>query len=582
MINMFTIIFHAFLLFGAHSFAFDEIDTQDSEFSYDDQSSVANFKPAYSGAVNVMKTDGTDVDCRPIADSTYYKCSDNSFFQPSNPYAKMLKKDANDQLVIDGVQSIVSSEGDILFNNRSFGHFFDEAHAENSADSLAAKFENLSNLKYSLVFADIDDKQFSELRKIVDRQFDKVLKKFDTEKLNVTLKNGVKLQCKKAFKDKKLSSEQEKMPEVFAPMGKCGVFDCQKPGQKPGEKTRLYFESSPNPSIYPEIIDFKDGKIKGFPEFAKISHPSGDHLSEAAILSQIESPELAGLPKDIFVSDLFPEMENELNRLTHPHYFNGPEYLEEACQDSDQLLTKQKEEVDKRIKEFELAQVFMFLNNDMVSLYIDPNKAREHFCFENGSFYTEEAYKNKNLNFQESGRRKILSQDEVKDLFEQAKAMKDIAFGYKPDGCYARAHLMARRFEEKGYFVEKAWVNGDLKIDSEQPINWSYHVAPTVYAYDENGAVQRMIIDPSVSDQPITANAWAEMMTEHIEHNIQPTRFPFPINSAQYKRASMTFSNTDAYYPSENIKMTEEQKMKAAYDTMASYLPLQNADGGPF
>lgn len=578
-----TILATFFLLSAQSSLAEDQKFLETDEYNDNSQMAFSNEMPVYDSVVNVMRSDGTEVDCQPITESTYFKCSDNSFFQPSNPYSKMVKKDSNGELVISSVETIVSQNGDILFNNRSFESFFGTSDETESSESLTTEYANLNNLKESFQYSDLEDPQFKEIQNLVNKQHDEILKKFESEKLNLTLKNGDVLQCQKAFKNKKLSPEETILANMIPSMGKCGVYDCKKPGQKAGEKTRLYYQASPTPALYPEIIDFKDGKITGFQNYQAISVPDGDTLSSAApVQNFMKNEAFESLPDDIFISGIFPEIENEENRLTHPQFFDGPEFLEHSCKDSDQLLAKQKEEIERRIKDHKLAQVFMFLNNDMISFYIDPNKARKNFCFENGSYYTEEAYKNKNLNFEEKGPNKILTQDEVKDLFEQAKAMKDIAFGYKTDGCYARAHLMARRFEEKGYYVEKAWVNGDLRIESEQPVNWSYHVAPSVYAYNEKGEVQRMIIDPSVSDQPLTDKAWAQMMTEHLGHNIQPTSFPFPANSSQYKRASMAFSNSDAYYPSSNILMTEEQKMQAAYQTMDSYLPLQNAGGYTF
>jgi hypothetical protein len=111
--------------------------------------------------------------------------------------------------------------------------------------------------------------------------------------------------------------------------------------------------------------------------------------------------------------------------------------------------------------------------------------------------------------------------------------MDDIAWNYKQDGCYARAHLMARRFEAEGIRVDKAWIKGHLNIlDPQNPISWNFHVAPLVYVQMPNGKMEKMVIDPSLFDKPITLDEWDKKMVKGTHGESARTAFPFPVNSA--------------------------------------------------
>lgn len=112
----------------------------------------------------------------------------------------------------------------------------------------------------------------------------------------------------------------------------------------------------------------------------------------------------------------------------------------------------------------------------------------------------------------------VLSAKEAIQIFDELAAM-DLPFGYVEEGCYARAHLMCRALEEKGFEVEKAWLIEDRarhmrpafpNNDAEAPY-WAYHVAPSLPVQKPDGEVVKMIFDPSLFDGPAEEDEWAFM-----------------------------------------------------------------------
>lgn len=574
--------FHLTSLVSALIFFSSSLSSQTWDEQNFSQPDLNETVPVYDSPVSVVTMSGKEVNCSPIVDSTYFKCDDKSFFQPSSPYAKLVRLNEKNEIETDTVESIANENGEILFVRRDIGDFTDR--------TLIAKYNTLLNFKFSLQLESIEDQEFNNIKQMVNQQEREILQLFKNQPYKVALDDGTSLVCSQAYPDKPTEVASETLT-YYRGVESCGVFDCNETGgtsANPQEKTRLYFHASPSPMSHPSVMRIKNGNVVEFKKFKNIKASNGDILEESfqmpSLVGHSNSQTQPSRPispyhvqdQDIFKVDIFPEIENEDGRLSHPYFLKNIMPLEAACEGHDALIENLQKNVDERTAKHELAQVFMFIENEMLSMYIDPAKARENFCHDQGKFYSPEAYEKREYNFAHKGISKILSPEELKSLFHFAQSMDDIAFGYKTDGCYARAHLMARRFEEKGYSVEKAWINGDLRIAGENPVRWNYHVAPSVYAYDEQGNVQRMIIDPSVSDKPLSAEEWSGMMTQHIGKNVHETGFPFPSNSSPFKRASLAFTNSDPFYPVKNTTMTEEDKMNTAYQTMADYLPLQD------
>ena len=226
--------------------------------------------------------------------------------------------------------------------------------------------------------------------------------------------------------------------------------------------------------------------------------------------------------------------------------------------------------VRQEVAEAEMVQLVEVTNNFLSSRLINPEAIPENSCRDGDVWYRDQSFELSRDTISSIVPRTIDLATATR-LFNEARAMEDIARDYKADGCYARAHLMARRFEEQGINVDKVWIKGDLRVP-EAGIQWNFHVAPIVYVEGPDGQVQRMVIDPSLMDGPVPVDEWSAKMQKGVIGETIETRFPFPANVAALERTAIAFSNSDPYLPMEQISTTEEQKMMEAEDTMVRYL----------
>ncbi|MDD5036983.1 MAG: protein-glutamine glutaminase family protein [Methylococcaceae bacterium] len=110
---------------------------------------------------------------------------------------------------------------------------------------------------------------------------------------------------------------------------------------------------------------------------------------------------------------------------------------------------------------------------------------------------------------------------EAQSLMDEFKKT-DVPFDYPVDCCYARARMMCDMMEKKGFASEKLWSKGNLaakKADgtpvtfpdrngNPQAVQWGYHVAPIVDVEQPGGGVEKRVLDPSLSDKPLTVDEW--------------------------------------------------------------------------
>jgi hypothetical protein len=108
-----------------------------------------------------------------------------------------------------------------------------------------------------------------------------------------------------------------------------------------------------------------------------------------------------------------------------------------------------------------------------------------------------------------------VSPQQAVQLFRLMANQQDIAFRFPADGCYARAHLMIRRMQQRGFKPWKVWTfaNGESLYakTSNHPaghVEWRYHVAPIVRVRLQNGNQRWFVIDPSLFKAPATITAW--------------------------------------------------------------------------
>lgn len=171
-------------------------------------------------------------------------------------------------------------------------------------------------------------------------------------------------------------------------------------------------------------------------------------------------------------------------------------------------------------------------------------------------------------------------------------ALAPVPFHYPPDGCYARAHLMAERLTELGIASEKVFaistapgglqVRSDFAADmppgsQQQPVvQWWYHVAPVIRVRDAQGNVQEMVMDPSMFPGPVRIDGWTgrmrtdaftRMTQEQIQRELQANRGIFPAG-----RNVVVTSSRDVYYPQDLARTPTAQDADAEMEAVRGRL----------
>lgn len=106
---------------------------------------------------------------------------------------------------------------------------------------------------------------------------------------------------------------------------------------------------------------------------------------------------------------------------------------------------------------------------------------------------------------------------EVHRLFREMAGQRQIAFRFVEDGCYARAHLMMRHMQDRGFHPVRVWSfsNGEslhvkTSLMSRGYVEWRYHVAPAI-PIQANGRTVYLVIDPSLFNRPVTLDEWVKV-----------------------------------------------------------------------
>lgn len=104
----------------------------------------------------------------------------------------------------------------------------------------------------------------------------------------------------------------------------------------------------------------------------------------------------------------------------------------------------------------------------------------------------------------------LVDQTRAEKLFQEMASQKHIPFGYPDDGCYARAHEMARLLDDRGVTSGKVFSVGSLHVRTKkgQDVYWGWHVAPILAVKERAGKWQLYVIDPSIFAKPVIVEAW--------------------------------------------------------------------------
>lgn len=86
-----------------------------------------------------------------------------------------------------------------------------------------------------------------------------------------------------------------------------------------------------------------------------------------------------------------------------------------------------------------------------------------------------------------------------------------IPFTFPDDGCWGRAHEMARLMIAEGVRSEKIWIYGGLRVGSANhpgcAVRWGWHVAP-VLRVDTGSGPRVHVLDPALFPGPVPQATW--------------------------------------------------------------------------
>lgn len=373
---------------------------------------------------------------------------------------------------------------------------------------------------------------FKRIKITAQNKYNHAKKRIDTNDIEVETSSG-RIKCSK-LKGKKLE--------------RCEIYHCDSP------ESGYYFNTQP----------------QGTGSFVPLNS-SEQLINDKIIPKAIWHPQDRLVPlRDEGARKNEPAPIFSMNDLTEPSFLQMLNFMIDACDtESVQPFKESLLKTRKKISETKLVQLVELNNNMLSSRFITPDIIPENACMDKDVWYDGESYDHLRRLLKDASP-KTIDGKTANRLFNEALAMEDIPWEYKTDGCYARAHLLARRFEEQGIHVDKVWIRGDLSVP-EEDIAWSFHVAPVVYVEDENGKVERMVIDPSLNNGPVSVDVWSASMQKGVVGETSETSFPFPTNAINFERTAIAFSNSTPYLPNDDIQMSEQEKMEQAKLTMKRY-----------
>lgn len=417
----------------------------------------------------------------------------------------------------------------------------------------------------------------------------------DSKDFELELETGEKVTCQRNYKEKELTGEWKSFADQIEQMSgkklQCGFLECA-PLKLNGKSYRPFamIDTVPNAGLRGDInLITSDNQLGPSVKVKKVISKKNNVTlvdntfilealknAPANYISDMQNQLVETLPKSLH------SKKDQILKLKDPNYEMFVRLNEEVCAEPRPLYSSLQEAKKAFLTELANADVAQFVsvlqNGALAGSFVGKEYAAKKGCVYEGIFVDLESVQHLEKikkNIHPDKMVQTISLDRANELFKKATNMKDIAWNYKLDGCYARAHLMARRFEEEGVRVDKVWIKGDLTVkDNNPPISWNFHVAPIVYVEDK-GIIQKMVIDPSLFDRPVTVAEWDKKMSKNTINGSVETAFPFPENSAFFERSTLSYSSSDPYLPLDQIQMTEQEKMRKANSTMFEYKKLE-------
>jgi hypothetical protein len=162
----------------------------------------------------------------------------------------------------------------------------------------------------------------------------------------------------------------------------------------------------------------------------------------------------------------------------------------------------------------------------------------------------------------------VIEQSKANELFRKFVRNKEIPFKYPLDGCYARAHEMARMAEKEQVLMGKVFTEGNLQVKTNYQkypiVQWGWHVAPIAYVKQPNGKTVLMVFDPSLFGKPVSVKEWNQKMMDTTNGNK-------PNVSTSYYGARFQYFSGEAYK-----KEWSQSDLDGVKETFKNYQPLQD------
>lgn len=115
----------------------------------------------------------------------------------------------------------------------------------------------------------------------------------------------------------------------------------------------------------------------------------------------------------------------------------------------------------------------------------------------------------------------VLSLERAQEVFQTLKHDEENTFDAPLDACFGRAHRMAIVMDEMEIISGKAFIEGDLYIDTKLgEIGWTYHVSSVVMV-QQNKKIAPMIIDPTFFKGPVSIEEWKKKFTTNPKSKIK-------------------------------------------------------------
>lgn len=403
--------------------------------------------------------------------------------------------------------------------------------------------------------------------------------------VKIVLGDGNKDYSCKRGETRPFTQAEIKMQKEYKTKFECPYFSCK--GLDSEESVLAMVPKSGNTMNPSTVMVMKNGQAKLHEGNFKI-YDNSPLLVASVNKTELYSEEEYAVKPDLFVPKKYDNSKSSfiyLKDLSNNN-FEDTDGLMDLCSGSDvkKLFAEQKkigEAVVNHLAEAELIEFLKLIDGKIQSYYIDRTKGLTLGCMYQGKII-DSSVMNQFPRLQEIStyktNGKYLSPEEVQDLYKKAQAMKDIPFGYKQDGCYARAHVMSRRFEEMGISTQKVWIKGKLFVPGTD-IEWDYHVAPVVEVKEKDGKIQQYVIDPSLNSKAVTVDEWVASMGKKTNGPIMKTTYPIPANPVDFQRTTVGISSSNLFVPGDVPGLTEEAKMVHAKEKLQKYTEVLASQG---